>query len=250
MHRTTKLLATTMIAAAGAITAALTLSATAAAEPAAPPTIPGVPGLPFIDQLASAPAVAPQLLQSPRLGAGRSSGCARRAGGAASDRQCRGHAAAAGNCARRHRTSHRAGRHPAGSCASHRAGRPPGSSPPPRRRHRTGSCARRRSGRAGHSGADGRGERAPGAVPAGAAASTGVLPRRLGFADARGRSVAGSGSQADSGRRRCPRRRGARSGRRRGPRRNRPLARAAAGCRAALSRRQPPPSLTSATTES
>ena len=64
MHRTTKLLATTMIAAAGAITAALTLSATAAAEPAAPPTIPGTPGLPFIDQLASAPALAPQLLQS------------------------------------------------------------------------------------------------------------------------------------------------------------------------------------------
>ena len=67
MDRTTKLLATTMIAAAGAISAALTLSATAAAEPAAPPTIPGVPGLPLIDQLASAPAWLPSCCRaSPR----------------------------------------------------------------------------------------------------------------------------------------------------------------------------------------
>ena len=63
MHSTRKLFATTMIAAAGAVTAALALSATAAAQPAAPAPTPGVPGLPFIQQLASNPAAATQLMQ-------------------------------------------------------------------------------------------------------------------------------------------------------------------------------------------
>ena len=47
MKFTSKLLATSMIAAAGAVPVALALSATAAAEPAAPPPIPAVPGLPL-----------------------------------------------------------------------------------------------------------------------------------------------------------------------------------------------------------
>ena len=63
MHRTGKLFATTMIAAAGAVSAALALSATAAAQPAAPAPTPGVPGLPFIQQLAANPAAATQLMQ-------------------------------------------------------------------------------------------------------------------------------------------------------------------------------------------
>ena len=63
MHSTGKLFATTMIAAAGAVSAALALSGTAAAQPAAPAPTPGVPGLPFIQQLASNPAAATQLMQ-------------------------------------------------------------------------------------------------------------------------------------------------------------------------------------------
>ncbi|MGB3231799.1 MAG: hypothetical protein WBB57_13640, partial [Mycobacterium sp.] len=56
MHRTGKLFATTMIAAAGAVSAALALSTSAAAQPApAPAPAPEVPGLPFLQQLASNP---------------------------------------------------------------------------------------------------------------------------------------------------------------------------------------------------
>jgi hypothetical protein len=62
MHKTGKLFATTMIAAAGAVSTALMLSGTAAADPAAAPA-PGIPGLPFIQQLASNPAAANQLMQ-------------------------------------------------------------------------------------------------------------------------------------------------------------------------------------------
>ena len=60
MKFTRKMLATSMIAAAGAIPLALGLSATAAADPA--PT-PGVPGLPFLQQLATNPATATTLMQ-------------------------------------------------------------------------------------------------------------------------------------------------------------------------------------------
>nr|WP_090339393.1 hypothetical protein [Mycolicibacterium malmesburyense]CRL67678.1 hypothetical protein CPGR_00542 [Mycolicibacterium malmesburyense] len=63
MHSTGKLFATTMIAAAGAVSAALALSATASAQPAAPAPAPSVPGLPLIQQLASNPAAATQLMQ-------------------------------------------------------------------------------------------------------------------------------------------------------------------------------------------
>ncbi|HEX2285574.1 MAG TPA: hypothetical protein VHI10_12265, partial [Mycobacterium sp.] len=63
MHSTRKMFATTMIAAAGAVSAALALSATASAQPAAPAPSPAVPGLPFIQQLASNPAAATQLMQ-------------------------------------------------------------------------------------------------------------------------------------------------------------------------------------------
>ena len=63
MKFTTKMLATSMIAAAGAAGVALGLSATAAAEPAAPAPAPSVPGLPFLQQLASNPAAATQLMQ-------------------------------------------------------------------------------------------------------------------------------------------------------------------------------------------
>jgi hypothetical protein len=59
MHTARKLFATSMIASAGALGAALALSAPAIAEPApAPPAIPSVPGLSFLD-----PANAPLLLQ-------------------------------------------------------------------------------------------------------------------------------------------------------------------------------------------
>ena len=67
MHRTGKLFATTMIAAAGAVSAALALSPSAAAQPApapAPAPAPGVPGLPFLQQLAANPAAATQLMQT------------------------------------------------------------------------------------------------------------------------------------------------------------------------------------------
>ena len=57
------MLATSVIAAAGAIPVALGLSATAAAEPAAPAPAPSVPGLPFLQQLAANPAAATQLMQ-------------------------------------------------------------------------------------------------------------------------------------------------------------------------------------------
>src|SRR3954452_23357399 len=64
MKLTRKMLATSVIAAAGAIPLALGLSATAAADPAvAPEPTPGVPGLPFLQQLASNPAAATQLMQ-------------------------------------------------------------------------------------------------------------------------------------------------------------------------------------------
>ncbi|KWX67201.1 hypothetical protein [Mycobacterium sp. NAZ190054] len=64
MHRTRKLFATTMIAAAGAVSAAMALSATASAQPApAPAPAPEVPGLPFLQQLAANPAAATQIVQ-------------------------------------------------------------------------------------------------------------------------------------------------------------------------------------------
>jgi hypothetical protein len=63
MKFTRKTLATSMIAAAGAIPIALGFSATAAAEPAAPAPAPSVPGLPFLQQLATNPAAATQLMQ-------------------------------------------------------------------------------------------------------------------------------------------------------------------------------------------
>jgi hypothetical protein len=63
MKITTKMLATSMIAAAGATAVALGLSATAAAEPAAPVPMPSVPGLPFLQQLATNPAAATSLMQ-------------------------------------------------------------------------------------------------------------------------------------------------------------------------------------------
>jgi hypothetical protein len=64
MHRTRKLFATTMIAAAGAVSAAVAFSAAAVAQPApAPAPAPEVPGLPFLQQLAANPAAATQLMQ-------------------------------------------------------------------------------------------------------------------------------------------------------------------------------------------
>jgi len=64
MKLTRKMLATSVIAAAGAIPLALGLSATAVADPvAAPAPVPSVPGLPFLQQLASNPAAATQLMQ-------------------------------------------------------------------------------------------------------------------------------------------------------------------------------------------
>src|SRR5258705_41638 len=63
MKFTRRMLATSMIAAVGATGIALGLSATAAAEPAAPAPAPSVPGLPFLQQLATNPAAATQLMQ-------------------------------------------------------------------------------------------------------------------------------------------------------------------------------------------
>lgn len=64
MHGTRKLFATTIIAAAGAVSAAVALSATATAQPApAPAPAPEIPGLPFLQQLAANPAAATQLMQ-------------------------------------------------------------------------------------------------------------------------------------------------------------------------------------------
>ncbi|MCV7162821.1 hypothetical protein H7J55_35720, partial [Mycolicibacterium brisbanense] len=62
MKLTWKALSTSMIAAAGAVPVALALSATAAADPAPAPA-PAVPNLPIVNELASVPALAPQLLQ-------------------------------------------------------------------------------------------------------------------------------------------------------------------------------------------
>lgn len=64
MHRTRKLFATTIIAAAGAVSAAVAFSASATAQPApAPAPAPEIPGLPFLQQLAANPAAATQLMQ-------------------------------------------------------------------------------------------------------------------------------------------------------------------------------------------
>jgi hypothetical protein len=70
MHRTRKMFATSMIAAAGAVSAAVALSAGAAAQPAplpapapAPAPAPEVPGMQFLQQLAANPAAATQLMQ-------------------------------------------------------------------------------------------------------------------------------------------------------------------------------------------
>lgn len=64
MHRTRKLFASTIIAAAGAVSAAAAFSATATAQPApAPAPAPQIPGLPFLQQLAANPAAATQLMQ-------------------------------------------------------------------------------------------------------------------------------------------------------------------------------------------
>lgn len=63
MHKIGKALTTSMIAAGGAVAAALAFSASAGAQPAAPAPAPSVPGIPFIQQLASNPAAASQLMQ-------------------------------------------------------------------------------------------------------------------------------------------------------------------------------------------
>ena len=65
MHRTGKLFATTMIAAAGAVSTALALSTSAAAEPApAPVPDPEPAGLAYLQQLAANPATATELIQT------------------------------------------------------------------------------------------------------------------------------------------------------------------------------------------
>ncbi|MCH9669344.1 MAG: hypothetical protein K0U76_14130 [Actinomycetia bacterium] len=73
MHRTGKMIATTMIAAAASASTALVLSTSAAAEPVpapapAPAPLPApaaaVPGLPFLQQLAANPAAAAQFMQT------------------------------------------------------------------------------------------------------------------------------------------------------------------------------------------
>lgn len=63
MHRTRKRFATTIFAGAAAASAALAVSAGASAQPAAPAPAPSLPGLPFIQQLATNPAAASQLMQ-------------------------------------------------------------------------------------------------------------------------------------------------------------------------------------------
>src|SRR5690349_4582336 len=64
---TRKAFAASMIAGAGAVATALMLSPAAAAEPIpappAPVPAPAAPNLPFVNQLASLPAAAPQLIQ-------------------------------------------------------------------------------------------------------------------------------------------------------------------------------------------
>src|SRR5689334_22431427 len=62
MKLTWKAVSTSMIAAAGAVPVALALSATAAADPVPAPA-PAVPNLPIVNEIAAAPALAPQLLQ-------------------------------------------------------------------------------------------------------------------------------------------------------------------------------------------
>ena len=61
---TRKMLATGMIAAAGATGVAIALSAPATADPAAAAPVPSIPGLPFLQQLAANPAAATQLMQT------------------------------------------------------------------------------------------------------------------------------------------------------------------------------------------
>ncbi|MCG7582192.1 hypothetical protein [Mycolicibacterium sp. OfavD-34-C] len=66
MQRTRKLFATTMIAAAGAVSAAVALSASATAQPApvpAPAPAPAVPGMDMLQQLVN-PAAASSLIQT------------------------------------------------------------------------------------------------------------------------------------------------------------------------------------------
>ncbi len=64
MNFTRKLLASSLIAAGGAVSLAVAFSATAAAEPAVPPANPGVPNLHMIEQFISlAPTNAPELIQ-------------------------------------------------------------------------------------------------------------------------------------------------------------------------------------------
>ncbi len=63
MNRTPKLFVSTMIAAAGAVTA-LSLSATASAEPIPPAPAPPNPGAALLSQLSTVQAAAPQLMQS------------------------------------------------------------------------------------------------------------------------------------------------------------------------------------------
>ena len=65
MNRTRKLFVSTMIAAAGAVTA-LALSATASAEPVPPAPIPPNPGAQLLSQLSTVGAAAPQLMQASR----------------------------------------------------------------------------------------------------------------------------------------------------------------------------------------
>ncbi len=118
MHSTRKLAATTMIAAAGAVTAAVALSATAGAQPAAPAPTPGVPGLPFIQQLASNPAMATQLVQG-FTSMLNTAATPRRTGRAAADGDRIDHASAdSAGTACRNRSDQRSG------CARDQPGRP------------------------------------------------------------------------------------------------------------------------------
>ena len=111
MHSTRKLFATTMIAAAGAVTAALAFSGTAAAQPAAPAPAPGLPGLPFIQQLASNPAAASQLMQGFTSLLSTAASPPGRSGHTSADRDRVGHpSAAAGSAARCRRSAQHTGR--------------------------------------------------------------------------------------------------------------------------------------------
>ena len=228
MDRTGKLLATTMIAAAGAISAALTFSATAAAEPAPPPNS-GRAGSAADGPARERTGHGSPATAEPRVGLVRGSGCAGRPSGTPAHRQCGAHLAAARGCARCRRPGGCSSRHRASDCAH------PGPAGVGTGRHHAGRhrAGRRPGDRTRKPGADGRGERARRAIPSGAAAARGFIPGRPGFADARRPSGARSGSQACSGRRPC--RCGPRCGRNDGgPGCDRPRARAAAGRRAAV----------------